>query len=45
MTRYQFLLTDSLEKVLPSQPPEKMPENKIKLFHNQRSSSQLAYTC
>lgn len=45
MTRYQFLLTDSLEKVLPWQAPEKMPEKKIKLFHNQRWSCQLAYTC
>ena len=31
MTRFQFLLTDSLEKVLPWQAPEKMPEKTIKM--------------
>lgn len=32
MTRFQFLLTDSLEKVLPWQTPEIMPEKKNQTF-------------
>ena len=45
MTHYEFLLTDSLEKVLPDHRPEAVLPGMPKLLKNQRWSFQLAYTC
>lgn len=45
MTSYEFLLTDSLEKVLPDRRPEAVFPSTPRLLKNQRWSFQLAYTC
>lgn len=45
MTSYEFLLTDSLEKVLPDRRPEAVSPGTPRLLKNQRWSFQLAYTC
>ncbi len=45
MTRFAFLLTHSLEKVLPARPPAPLPDRPQTLLRNQRWSFQLAYHC
>ncbi|WP_367924442.1 DUF4091 domain-containing protein [uncultured Ruthenibacterium sp.] len=45
MTKYEFLLTDSLEKVLPDRRPDLLELASPRLFKNQQWSFQLAYTC
>lgn len=45
MTTFTFLLTDSLEKVLPARRPEAMQAQHIRLLGSQQWSFQLAYTC
>ena len=45
MTSYEFLLTDSLEKVLPDRRPEELSTGVPVLLKNQKWSFQLAYTC
>lgn len=45
MTNYEFLLTDSLEKVLPDRRPQALAPGVPVLLKNQRWSFQLAYSC
>ena len=43
--KFQFCLTDSLEKVMPKQQPRELSPQEITVFKNQRYSFQIAYTC
>ena len=43
--KFQFCLTDSLEKVMPKKQPRQLASQEIVLFGNQRYSFQIAYTC
>lgn len=45
MTKYQFKLVDSLEKVMPARNPEELTELSLKGYVGERISFQLAYTC
>lgn len=45
MTNYEFLLTDSLEKVLPDRRPAAADPGPVRLLRNQRWAFQLACTC
>ena len=45
MTKYQFKLVDSLEKVMPARSPEELSELSLKGYLGERISFQLAYTC
>lgn len=43
--KFQFCLTDSLEKVMPKKQPRELASQEIVLFGNQRYSFQIAYAC
>ncbi|MBS4179363.1 DUF4091 domain-containing protein [Lederbergia citrea] len=45
MANFEFLLTDSLEKVFPEAPPTSFSSKSISVFQNEQFSFQLAYHC